>query len=102
VTDFMSTSQRRVLLPPACPTAMIGGGVTLDSGLWLWRNQWHPWLLRWVERWCFVWVIAVAEGLLFSQLCTAMDKPTDCLWVTSWCWLFSCTERRSWGWALPL
>lgn len=24
-TDFLSTSQRRVLLPPACPTAVIGG-----------------------------------------------------------------------------
>lgn len=38
VTAFMSTSQRHVVLPPTCPTA-VAGGVTLDSSLWLWGNQ---------------------------------------------------------------
>lgn len=44
VADFMSTSQRQVLLPPACATAMAGG--------WHWTplcgfqgNQWNPWVL---------------------------------------------------------
>lgn len=79
-----------------------GWGVTLDSSLWLWGNQWHTSCWGGGERWCFIWVIALAEGLLFSQLCTAMDMATVCLGIVSQCWLFSCTAMRSRGWALPL
>lgn len=83
------------------PLPRLGGDIGLLS-VALWKSV--TLLAAGVEGggWCFIWVIALAEGLLFSQLCTAMDMPADCLWIMSRCWLLSCTARRSRGWALPL
>lgn len=98
VTGFMSPSQRHVGQPPTSCCHGWGWHWTL----WLWEDQWHPSCWGGGERWCYIWVIAPARGLLFSQLCTAKDMPTVCPGTVSQCWLFSCTAMRSGGWALPL
>lgn len=94
VTDFMSTSQRHVLLPPTCPTAMAGGWHwTLVCGFGEISDTPSCW--GGGERWCFIWVAAPAEGLLFSQLCTAMDMPSlswNCVLV-----LAGCSAAQQWG-----